>query len=155
MSEFPVYDAFIAEMDGLTIKADDPAAWVVGQCTRAVRRAEMKVNAAAESGRREAQMQRPDGENRPPDLDAKWAARDAVRERHDAIMRASADRERTRLEGVVEAALEDWGDPVGGAPWSDVAKVAIAALKADGVVFAYLGTFDDADESGSSGGSDG
>lgn len=48
--EFPVYDAFIAEMGALTIKADDPAAWVVGQCTRAVRRAEMKVNAAAEFG---------------------------------------------------------------------------------------------------------
>jgi hypothetical protein len=49
-SEFPVYDAFIAELDTLTINAHDAAAWVVGECTRAVRRAEMKVKAAAESG---------------------------------------------------------------------------------------------------------
>jgi hypothetical protein len=94
------------------------------------------------------------GEKKHLDWDAKWAARDAQRERHEAQMRAHAEAERKRLEGVVEAALEDWGDPVGGAPWSDVAAVAIAALKADGVVFAYLSTFDEADHFGSQGGSD-
>lgn len=75
-------------------------------------------------------------------LEKKWAKRDAQRERHEAQMQASADAEQKRLEGVVEAALEEWGDPVGGAPWSDVAEVAIAALKADGVVFAYMSTCD-------------
>lgn len=38
------YAAFIAEMDKLTIRADMPAAAVVGECTRAAKRAQMATD---------------------------------------------------------------------------------------------------------------
>ena len=42
---------------------------------------------------------------------------------------------RDRAVAIIEQALEAWGDPVGGAPWSEVATVVIDALHADGVKF--------------------
>lgn len=39
-----VYEAFIAEVDALTIRADDRAVAVVGELTRAVKRAQMVVD---------------------------------------------------------------------------------------------------------------
>lgn len=40
------YDAFIEEVDALTIKATDPAVKVVGELTRAAKRAELVVEGA-------------------------------------------------------------------------------------------------------------
>ena len=39
-----VYEAFIAEVEALTIRADMPAVAVVGELTRAVKRAQMVVD---------------------------------------------------------------------------------------------------------------
>lgn len=76
--------------------------------------------------------------------DAKWAERDARRDRHEAYMNAQAEAERNRLVGVVEAALTEWSAPC--ASFATVADFAIAALEADGVVFARLGSWEDDDD---------
>lgn len=47
MGDRRFYEAFIAEMDAITIMADMPAAAVVGECTRAAMRAQMKVEGQA------------------------------------------------------------------------------------------------------------
>ena len=76
--------------------------------------------------------------------DAMWAERDARRERHDAWMSAQADAERNRLVSVVEASLKERCAPC--APFDIVAHVAVAALEADGVVFARMGSWEDDDD---------
>lgn len=44
MSSSEFYEAFLVEMDKVTVKADAPAVAVVGVCTRAAKRAQMVVN---------------------------------------------------------------------------------------------------------------
>ena len=55
-----------------------------------------------------------------------------------AFYERQAEESRQRHAAIIERALDEY-DCVGGMPWSEVALIAVDALKADGVVFARFG----------------